>query len=327
MKKIASIFAILITVGTLACNKEWTTEQYRQYISFKAPLNDDGVTPIHIRYKPDGLVNYELPVVVSGSTGNNKNILVHIGVDADTLSIFNDENFQNRTDLYYKQLTDQYFTIPDTLSIQKGENTSTVNIGFTLKNIDLVDKWILPLTIEPSSSNDYTPNPRRNYSKALLRIVPFNDYSGEYSGTALKVYLKGEENGSAIVKSTIETYVVDENSIFFYAGTVDENKGDRRNYKIYARFDADKKEVTLSSDNPAMNLQVNKTINYSVEDVKDELLPYLVHRYVTINNIDYNFTDYTSVANASIDYTVRGSLIMERKINTQIPDVDQAIQW
>ena len=76
-----------------------------------------------------------------------------------------------------------------------------------------------------------------------------------------------------------------------------------------------------------MNLQVNKTINYSVEDVKDELLPYLVHRYVTINNIDYNFTDYTSVANASIDYTVRGSLIMERKINTQIPDVDQAIQW
>lgn len=326
MKKIAAILAILFTVGCIACNKELITEQYQQYISFKAPLDVDGVTPIHVRYKPSGAVNYELPVLVSGSTTNNKNILVHIGVDSDTLKVFNNENFQNRTDLYYKELTAQYFTIPDTVSIPKGMNSNTVNVGFTLKNIDLVDKWVLPLTIE-SSSNDYTPNPRKNYSKALLRIVPFNDYSGEYSGTALKVYLKGEEDGAAIVKSTIETYVVDENSIFFYAGTVDENKSDRRNYKISAKFDADKKEVTLTSDNPAMNLQVNKTINYSIEDIPDELLPYLVHRYVTINNIDYNFTDYTSVAGASIDYTIRGSLILERKINTQIPDEDQAIQW
>jgi hypothetical protein len=273
------------------------------------------------------MVNYELPVIVSGSTNNNKNLLVHIGVDADTLKAFNDQNFQNRTDLYYKELTSQYFAIPDTVSIPKGSNSDTVTIGFTLKNIDLVDKWVLPLTIEPSPSNDYIPNPRRNYAKALLRIVPFNDFSGEYSGTSLKVYLKGEENGAAIVKSTIETYVVDESTIFFYAGTVDENKSDRRDYKIYAHFDEEKKQVTLTTDNPSMNLQVNKIINYSVEDVKDELLPYLVHRYITINNIDYNFTDYTSVANASIDYTVRGSLIMERKINTQIPDEDQAIQW
>lgn len=327
MKKIAAFLTILLIIGTMACNKEWNTEQYEQYISFKAPMNVDGVTPIHIRYKPDGMVNYDLPVIVSGSTSNNKNILVHIGVDSDTLKAFNNENFQNRTDLYYKELTGQYFSIPDTVSIPKSVNSNTVRVGFTLKNIDLVDKWVLPLTIEPSTSNDYTPNPRRNYSKALLRIVPFNDYSGEYSGTSLKVYLKGEENGAAIVKSIVETYVVDENSIFLYAGAVDENKADRRNYKINAHFDEEKKEVTLTSDNPAMNLQVNKTINYSVEDVKDELLPYLVHRFVTINNIDYNFTDYTSVAGASIDYTIRGSLIMERKINTQIPDEDQAIQW
>lgn len=325
MKKIAALLTILLLIGSIACNKDWSNEQYEHYISFKAPLDVDGVTPIHVRYKPDGLVNYQLPVIVSGTTDNDKNLLVHLGVDPDTLQAFNNANFQNRTDLYYKELTDQYFTIPDTVSIPKGVNTNTVNVGFTLKNIDLVDKWILPLTIEPSA--DYTPNPRRNYSKALLRVVPFNDYSGEYSGTALKVYLKGEESGAAIVKSTVETYVVDENSVFFYAGTIDENKTDRRDYKIYATFDTTKREVTLASDNPSINFVVNKTINYSVEEIPDELQPYLVHRYITINNIDYNFTDYTSVANASIDYTVRGSLIMERKINTQIPDEDQAIQW
>ncbi|ANI88893.1 hypothetical protein A9P82_06045 [Arachidicoccus ginsenosidimutans] len=326
MKKTAVILTLLLITGSTACNKDWTAEQYEQYVSFKAPLDGDGVTPIHIRYKPDGLVNYELPVIVSGTTNNKNDLQVHIGLDPDTLRAFNDANFQNRTDLYYKQLSQQYYTIPDTvISIKKNENTDTATIGFTLKNIDLADKWMLPLTIEPSGG--YTPNPRRNYSKALLRIVPFNDYSGEYSGTALKIYLKGEENGAAIVSSTIQTYVVDENTVFFYAGTVDENKTDRRDYKIYAKFDTTTREVVLTSDNPDMNFHVNQTVNYSVEEIPDEILPYLVHRYVTINNIDYNYTDYTSVANATIDYTVRGSLIMERKINTQIPDEDQAIQW
>jgi len=325
MKKITAILALLLIGATISCNKDWTTEQYEQYISFKAPINGDGVTPIHVRYNPNGQVNYELPVLVSGSTNNDKSVLVHLGVDPDTLTAFNDANFQNRTDLYYKELTDNYFTVPDTVSIPKGVNSNTVKLGFTLKDIDLVNKWILPLTIEPAEG--YTPNPRRNYAKALLRIVPFNDYSGTYSATALKVYLKGEESGAAIVKNTVESYVVDENTVFFYAGTVDENKGDRGKYKIYAHFDEDKREVTLYSDNPLMNLQVNQTLNYSVEEVPDELQPYLVHRYLTINNIDYNYTDYTSVANSTIDYTIRGSLIMERKINTQIPDEDQAIQW
>ncbi|MBO9595923.1 MAG: DUF4973 domain-containing protein [Niabella sp.] len=325
MKKIAAFLSVLLVFGSIACNKDWSSEQFEHYVSFKAPLNGEDVTPVYIRYKPDGIVNYQLPVIVSGSTNNDNNLLVHIGVDSDTLRAFNNANFQNRTDLYYKELTSQYFKIPDTVSIPKEVNTNTINIGFSLKNIDLVNKWILPLTIQPA--NGYTPNPRRNYSKALLRIVPFNDYSGIYSGTALKIYLKGEESGAAIVKSEIEAYVVDENSVFFYAGTVDENKTDRRNYKINARFDDQTRAVTLSSDNPAMKLNVNQKIYYTVEDVKDALQPYLVHRYVTINNIDYNFTDYTSATNASIDYTVRGSLIMERKINTQIPDEDQAIQW
>jgi hypothetical protein len=325
MKKIAVLLSILLIFGIIACNKNWVTEQFEHFVSFKAPLSSNNVTPIYVRYKPDGVVNYQLPVIVSGTTNNENDLQVQVGVDSDTLKAFNDANFQNRKDLYYKELTSQYFTIPNTVAIPKGINASTMNISFSLKDIDLVDKWILPLTIKPS--HDYTPNPRRNYSKALLRIIPFNDYSGVYSGTALKLYLKGEENGAAIVKSEIQSYVVDESTVFFYAGAVDENKTDRRNYKVYARFNNQTKEVTLTSDNPSINFRVNQKIYYSIEDVKDAVQPYLIHRYVTVNNIDYNFTDYTSVANASIDYTVRGSLIMERKINSQIPDEDQAIQW
>ncbi len=39
---------------------------------------------------------------------------------------------------------------------------------------------------------------------------------------------------------------------------------------------------------------------------------------------EHNYYIYTAI---TISYTVRGSLIMERKINTQIPDEDQAIEW
>ena len=59
----------------------------------------------------------------------------------------------------------------------------------------------------------------------------------------------------------------------------------------------------------------------------DEVRPYLLHRYLTINNIDYQFTDYTMVPSKSIIYKVSGSLILERRLNTQIPDEDQAIEW
>lgn len=59
----------------------------------------------------------------------------------------------------------------------------------------------------------------------------------------------------------------------------------------------------------------------------DATRPYLKHRYVIINNIDYYYSDYTAVAGTSVRYHVKGTLTLSRKINTQIPDEDQAIEW
>ncbi len=320
-----SLLAVLIWCS--ACNDEWKDEQYVHYVSFKAPLDDNGVTPIYVRYKPDGEVTYQLPLIVSGSTTNNSDLTVHVALDPDTLESLNYERFQSREDLYYRELESRYFTMPDTVNIQAGENTSLLNIDFTLGGIDLVDKWVLPLTIVDDPSYGYVANPRKHYRKALLRVMPFNDYSGTYSGTALKTYLKGYESEAAIVESEIPVYVVDENTIFFYAGTVDEENTDRRSYKIYASLDDETKIVTLTAEDPNIEFKVNSTPMFSVEETMDATRPYLLHRYVTISNIDYNYTDYTSVTGATIAYTVRGSMILERKINTQIPDEDQAIEW
>ncbi len=330
MKKRYSILLSLLA-GLLvfsSCNDEWTDEQYERFVSFRAPLDEqEGVTRIYVRYREDSISTYRLPVVVSGSTTNDQNMTVHVAVDRDTLDALNMEQFQSRTELYYEELTSEYFSAPETVEVQAGENTSLLDIDFSLNNIDLVDKWLLPLTVVDDPSYDYVSHPRKHYKKALLRVIPFNDYSGVYSGTALKTFLRGYEGDAPIVKSEIEVYVVDENTVFFYAGTVDENRTDRENYKIYASFNEQTKQVTLTADNPDMEFQVYGTPVFSVEEKMDETRPYLLKRWVTISKIDYSFTDYTSVPSASISYTVRGSLILERQINTQIPDEDQAIEW
>ncbi len=319
-------FLLILIIAFSSCNKEWEGEQFQQTISFKAPINNQDVTPIHIPYQ-QGSFTYQLPLIVSGSLNNANNFLVHVALAPDTLRIFNFQHFQNRVDLYYKQLLPQFFSIPDTLKIHKGKNEGLLDIKLSLKGIDLVNKWILPLTIVDDPSYNYISNQRRYYNKVLLRIIPFNDYSGEYSATSYKIYLQGNENGPPIVKNKVKTYVVNDSTVFFYAGNIDEDRADRAKYKIVATFDSKRNQVTLTADNPFMRFKVNKEIHYSVEEVKDEVRPYLVHRYVKIDNIDYNFSDYTSIPNGSISYTVKGSLIMERKINTQIPDRDQAILW
>src|SRR5690606_28575881 len=287
---------------------------------------NQGVSNIFVRYKRGEKTVFHLPLVVSGSTTIDQGLTVHVDVDSDTLRTLNYERFQTREDFYYRELDRKYFEIPSTVDIKAGESTALMPIDFTFGDIDMVEKWVLPLTILDGPSYGYKSNQRKHFRKAILRVNPFNDYSGTYSGTALKTVMEGYEDETPIVKNEIRSYVVDENTIFFYAGNVDEERQDRRNYKIYATFN-ETGAVTLEADNPAINFKVNKDASFTIMEVMDAVRPYLLHRYVTINNIDYEFTDYTMVSNAEIRYKVTGSLIMERQLNTQIPDEDQAILW
>lgn len=328
MKKIyglLSLFAILFLCGS--CNDEWKEEQFERYISFKAPIDGKtGVSNIYVRYKDNVKTIYKLPLVVSGSTTNDKNMTVHVGVDSDTLKTLNHERFQGREDYYYTELGKTHFSIPEKVEFKAGENVALMDLSFDLKGIDLVNKYVLPLTVLDDSSYDYVGNPRKHYKKALLRVIPFNDYSGTYGGTALKIQMVARPNETPIVKSAITAYVVDENTIFFYAGNIDEDRKDRENYKIYVKIAKDGKGK-ISATNPLIKFKGNDDPAVEVREVMDETRPYLMHRYITITNIDYNFTDYTMVPNYSIDYKVEGTLILERKLNTQIPDEDQQIEW
>lgn len=327
MKKISRnrFLWIAFLVTLVSCNDEWTTELYTHYVSFKAPINSKGVTDVYVKYRDEGISTYQLPVIVSGTTTNSKELQVKVALDPDSLNTLNYERFQNRHDLYFTQLDNPLYDIPlFETTIPAGSRQGLLPVNFTFKGIDMFYKWILPLTIEDYPSAGYKAHPRKHYKKAMLRVIPFNDYSGIYQTTAMRIYFKGT-NSNAMVINTRTSFVVDGNSIFFYAGTTDEDDKNRRIYKIIATFNSDG-TLDMHAEDDRINFQLLTTPRYSVEEIMDDVLPYLKHRYITIN-LSYSYDDITSVPGTMIGYEAKGSMIMERKINTQIPDEDQAIEW
>ncbi|MDE6162421.1 MAG: DUF4361 domain-containing protein, partial [Bacteroides sp.] len=128
----------------------------------------------------------------------------------------------------------------------------------------------------------------------------------------------------------------DENSVFFYAGTVWEEDVNRSKYKVIVTFNPGTTDesgtvsgtLTLRPGDAAneMNLQSSGACTYEIRSNMDPVQPYLKHYYVTMQ-MQYNYTDFTSDPSNPIVFNARGSLVLERKINTLIPDQDQAIQW
>ena len=349
---ILAALTVIMTVGS-SCNEEWTDEQYEHYISFSAPLDDEkGVTHIYVPYSRtdttgnysaggEGRSNYQLPILVSGSTDNTRDITVHIEHAPDTLEELNYARYATRTDLYYEDMGAEglnYVSYPETAEIKAGENQTLLELSFDFRGIDMSDKWLLPLRIAEDPSYGYEAHPRKNYSEALLRVFPYNDYSGDYSGTLVtnKVITGYNDDGTpietseSITKSTIRAYVIDEKSVFIYAGIVDEDYTDRKTYKIKLTFEGDTNgAVDISCDNAeeiGFELAEDVTPSYRISSSMDDTRPYLEHRYVIINNINYYF-NYIPVEGTYIRYHVEGSMTMSRDINTQIPDEDQAIEW
>ena len=113
MKKVY-ILGMVLCVCTLlvSCNDEWKDELFTRMISLKAPNGSNSVSDIYIRYQPDGSGSFQLPVIVSGSQANDRDIDVKISVDNDTLAILNIEKYLDRRDLWYKQLPEQFYSFP-----------------------------------------------------------------------------------------------------------------------------------------------------------------------------------------------------------------------
>lgn len=311
------LFSLLLTV---ACNNEWEDELYEKTISF----GKSGVYQVYIKYDSEGgVIPYSVPVLVTGSTNNDRNIDVTVAVDNDTLTALNFERFRNRTDLYFIQLAeDNYEFETFTTTIPSGENTSLLDLNFKIQDLNLIDKYVLPLRITETSQ--FRPTTRKWYSSAILEVIPFNDYSGIYSASSGLVWdrTRSESSQTALTVPTREARVVDENTIFFFAGVTEEQDRNRATYKLKAKFEVDGTDslVVLSADSTKINFS-QQIGTFSIRKEMDPLLPYLERKY-TIINLEYRFDDVTNPV-FPLKYRFKGSMTLERKRNTLIPEEDQ----
>ncbi|MDR3184685.1 MAG: DUF4973 domain-containing protein [Prevotellaceae bacterium] len=300
----------------LACNDEWTDEQYEKTVSFVK----SGYTDVYLKYRENGVAPYKIPLVVSGSTANDQDVVVTVALDPDTLVDLNLDRFRNRTDLYFKMLEPEYYDLKSTTAtIPAGADVGLLDIDFKLQGLDLVDKYILPLKIKATSA--HAPSPRKWYKKTMMRIIPFNDFSGNYIPTNATIYWGDPNNPSSTAyEEHREARVVDSSTVFFYAGLIQEQALNRALYKVRMRFNPDN-TLTLTADSARIQFSQIGDGNYEIKTETDPTIPYLEQRY-TIISMAYQFIDLTNPTDP-IGYQVQCRMTMERKRNTLIPEEDQ----
>lgn len=344
-KIIALLLGVVAGLPMVSCNDDWEDEQYYHYVGFKAPLDTDGssvgVTTVYVpftrkntdgtpKYGKEGLSSYQLPILISGSTDNDRNLDVYVA-KSDTLPILNMERFSTRQELWYVDMSD-YASYPEVVNVPAGKNMELLDIRFDFNNIDLSDRYLLPLTVVEKPEYGYLRNPRKNYATAMLRVLPYTDYSGIYQAENMRFFIiaEGDTDNEPGAMKTVQTYVVDQNTVFFYAGNFNEQSLLRKNFKVFAHFQpyepgGTRGTVTFTCNNPKMKFVQNKQATFTILEQHDEVQNYILRRTVILNDVDYTFADYLTAPGSEITYNVVGSMTMERKLNTQMPEEDQVI--
>jgi hypothetical protein len=310
-----------MSLSFVACNDEWEDEQYEKYVSFVK----SGYQNTYLNYNvEDGKITYRIPVEVSGSTQNSRDVQVTVTIDPDTLAAMNKARYYLREDLYFRILDPKYYTFKTMqATIPAGSDIGYIDVDFKISDLDLVEKYILPLNITETS--EYTPSPKKWYRKSLMRIVPFNDYSGSYSATGGNITEVGSTTPTSV--ETREMRVVNQNTVFFYAGLTEEEARNRALYKVKATFEpltllSDSGAITLTADSAAIGFIYQPAqCYYKVEKHMDDLQPYLQIQTTTLF-LKYSYDDVTN-PNYKVRYNFDGSYVMERRRNTQIPEQDQ----
>ncbi|MFZ4861060.1 DUF4973 domain-containing protein [Sphingobacterium sp. Mn56C] len=247
MKKI--IFLSILSIGTLyCCNPMLDDELFEKTVVF----TKNGFQDMLIDYNSQEETIAMLPVSISGTTRNTENVHVKVALDTDTLNNYNFERFRNQTNLYYNLLPeDSYALSAQDVIIPNGSERVMLPIKLKPAKIDKLKDFVLPLRISETSSYSIGPN---KYSKALLRILFQNYFSGNY---VVSGKVRDKTYNSEINLSSRTLKVVDENTCYFYAGNIDPNSNLDINNKfiIMLHVNPDTKIVSLFAADPAIELQ------------------------------------------------------------------------
>ena len=86
-------------------------------------------------------------------------------------------------------------------------------------------------------------------------------------------------------------------------------------------------ELAAMNNVANLNFTVTGTPTYVVRERMDSETPTTMIRTVVISGLSYAFNDPKKIAGQNIPYEVSGTMSLERRINTTIPDEEFAIEW
>lgn len=304
MKKILTLIILALPFICFSCQDDLDDEQFEKFVL----LVKNGYNEYNIEFTESGKVSLPLSVGINGTSKNNEDIKVRIGLDADTLKGYNKDKYKDETSLYNEIFPLGNFSLTpadSTITIQSGHEHAAFTVELTNLNAlpDKYAEYILPLSIKDASGYRIAKD---DHSKILMRIIFSNSFSGVYTGAG-KVK---EDGGGETDIGTKTLYAVNFNECFTYAGNIDPRNPDRDKYIVHIKID-ENENVTMSAPNPEIELNLqSSSVEYTYGTDPNDKRKLIV---TTLIKLKYQYKDLTT-PEFPLQMTFDGSLSNTRTV-------------
>lgn len=317
MKYLHTALLLLTSWLIVSCNDELEEELFHKfsYIThsgwqdYKLEVNDDNTAILPIYFG------------VNGTSGNEQNIQISIGLDTDTLAAYNKEKYKNQENLYYQLLPEGTYSFDaESYTIPKGDLKAGAYITLDLNKIkeigSLYNDYVLPLQILSSVGEPMGPS---KYTKVLAHIQFENDFSGSYTGKG--VVTQKNTSYTTEVTST-ELFAINNTTCYMFVGEKTRtNTEDYLHYVIELTKDPVTEQLSVRAGDHTDGL--NFVIKSAIIERKYNM-NYNDNRYyteVTTIKIQYEYTDSTNPVD-KLEMSFDGSFSMSRDVlRVEYPDV------
>lgn len=251
MKRIKYIgIALSALLGFSSCADELNDELFQKF----SYLTQNGWYECTLDIKDDNTVDLPVYFGVNGTSDNDKDIIVQITTDPDTLAKYNFDKYKTNEEAYYALLPKATYKFDaPSYTIPAGEFKTTAHCNIDLnrlKSIDIYDEYVLPLAITSSAGEPVGPG---KYSKVLYSLNFQNSYSGNYTCNGR---LKEEGNNYETETASRRLYAISKDECYFYAGNIEREDKGKENYIITLKLNSTDNSFTFipNANNPEMDL-------------------------------------------------------------------------
>ena len=320
MKKIRYIYGIMgclliiLMPGLSSCNDKLADELFMK----NSYIVHNGWQEYALEVTEDNTAILPIYFGVNGTSGNDKDIVLTVELDPDTLAGYNWDKYKNQTNLYYKILPEEAYTFgADTWTIPKGELKTTASVKIDLNKIEevgsLYDDYVLPVRIASSTGE---PMGQNKYTKVLAHIGFKNDYSGTYSGKGV-ITQQGTTYTTEITSTLL--YAINNNVCYMFVG--EKTRANTQDYLNYV-VEIERNEwggIVLSSNVEGLQFKP-----YSAKLSRKYTYNYNDHRYYTeITTIELAYEYLDSTQGEPLMMSFEGTFSMSRDVlRVEYPDVD-----